>query len=106
MSEPYIPNAREAVIAYFGRDTRGNLRCYCVTCNDASPLASAHKVYGDLIADETHGNEACDGCGVELLKLSQLCQAEHDAQQAKWAKQPITALVEYGIAAFPRCRIY
>lgn len=111
MSETYIPNARDAVVAYFGRNARGNLRCYCVRCNDESPLTNASKIYGDLYValgdrDRAYDEDRCDVCGVTLLQLSQMCQAEHDEQQARWARGPITDLVEYGVRTSPRCRIY
>ena len=116
-NEVYIPNARDAVIAYFGRNASGNLRCYCVTCNDKSPLTDAHKVYGDLDFAEplTNGRgsydswdtcDQCEVCWTSLLKLSQMCQREHDEQQARFARGPTLALVEYGVTAAIRCRVY
>jgi hypothetical protein len=116
-NEQYIPRARDAVVAYFGRNTAGNLRVHCITCCDEHPLTDPRKVYGDLDQPGplTHGrgsygsDDTCDQCEVcwtSLLKLSQMCQAEHDEQQARWSKGPITHLVEYGVTAAPRCRIY
>ncbi len=117
MTERYIPTARDAVIAYFGRNPAGNLRCYCVMCNDAEPLAQASAVYGDPGASEPaslavgHWGsadtcEACEACGVSLRALSRRCQEEHDAQQARWARGPITHVVEMGMVGAVRCRIY
>ena len=112
MSDAYIPNTRDATIAWFGRNPAGNWRQHCCRCNDDTPLTEAARVYGDLYvaepAPEGHvaPSDVCDVCGVTLLALSQSCQAEHDAQQARWARGPVTGLVEYGITAFPRCRIY
>jgi hypothetical protein len=115
--EEYIPSARDAVVAYFGRNARGNLRCYCVRCNDTDPLTDAHKVYGDCSAPEPtslavgHWGsddtcEACEACGIALVALSKACQSEHDAQQARWARLPITHVVEMGMVGAVRCRIY
>ncbi len=117
MSEAYIPNARDAVIAYFGRNPAGNLRCYCVTCNDAEPLTDANKVYGDLNYAEplAHGKgsydswdtcDQCEVCWVSLLSLSQSCQREHDEQQARFRRGPITYVVEMGMPGAIRCRVY
>lgn len=117
MTEQYISNARDAVVAYFGRNPAGNLRCYCVRCNDAEPLSDAAKVYGDLDTPEPlslavgHWGtvdtcEACDACSVSLRELSRRCQAEHDEQQARWARAPITHVVEMGMLGMVRCRIY
>lgn len=111
MSETYVPGARDAVVAYFGRDARRNLRCYCVRCNDAAPLTDASKVYGDLYVSEGDvesmpDEDVCDACGVALLELSRMCQREHDEQQARWARKSITHVVEMGMVGDVRCRIY
>ena len=117
MGEAYIPNARDAVVAYFGRNASGNLRCHCVRCNDAAPLTDANAVYGDLDQPEplTNGRgsygswdtcDQCEVCWASLLELSRACQREHDEQQARWARGPVTDLVEYGTRTSPRCRIY
>jgi len=117
MSEQYIPNARDAVIAYFGRNQAGNLRCYCVRCNDSEPLTDAVKVYGDLDQPEplTHGRgsygswdtcDQCEVCWTSLLELSRRCQAEHDEQQKRFARGPITHVVEMGMVGAIRCRVY
>ncbi len=117
MSAEYIPSARDAVVAYFGQNSSGNLRCYCVRCNDESPLSDASRIYGDLSYPEPislavghwgseDSAEACDVCRVTLLSLSRQCQSEHDAQQAEWARGPITHVVECGIRGAVRCRIY
>jgi hypothetical protein len=111
--EQYIPNARDAVIAYFGRTSYGALRVHCVRCNEVSPLADASKVYGDLYVAEPapvgqcDDGEECDMCRVRLLALSQACQQEHDEQQARWARvaRP-TVMIEYGVPAAIRCRVY
>jgi len=119
MTEAYIPNARDATVGFFGRTSGGVLRCYCVTCNDKSPLGSygpggtigPDRIYGDIYVPTGEHNrvaddERCDSCGVTFLTLSEMCQREHDEQQARWARGPVTALVEYGIRAGVRCRIY
>lgn len=117
MSETYIPNARDAVIAYFGRNASGNLRCYCVRCNDESPLTDARPVYGDLNYPEplAHGRgsydswdtcDQCEVCWTSLRSLSESCQREHDEQQARFARGPITHVVEMGMVGQVRCRIY
>ena len=111
MSAAYIPSARDAVIAYFGRNHLGFLRCYCVRCNDLTPLASADRIYGDLYVPtgpdgRAEDSQECDACGVQLLDLSRACQAEHDAQQAEWARGPVTHVVEMGMVGAVRCRIY
>ena len=100
------------MIAYFGGTPDNRWRCYCVRCHDVTPLRDAAKVYGDLYVAEPASEgrmddgEECDMCGVRLLDLSRSCQREHDEQQARWARLPIVALVEYGVSAGPRCRIY
>ena len=117
VSETYIPNARDAVIAYFGRNHTGNLRCYCVRCNDAEPLTDASKVYGDLDQPEplTNGRgsygswdtcDQCEVCWVSLLSLSQSCQQEHDEQQERFRRGPITHVIEMGMTGAIRCRVY
>lgn len=117
MNEPYVPSARDAVVAYFGRNLSGNLRCYCVRCNDSEPLTDASKVYGDLDQPGplTHGRgsygsddtcDQCEVCWVSLLELSQRCQVEHDEQQARFARGPITHVVEMGMVGAIRCRVY
>jgi hypothetical protein len=109
MSEAYIPSARQSVIAYCGYTTDGRYRRFCVTCCDASPLTDAHKIYGDLYTpgpENVSDRDDCECCGVSLLSLSQQCQREHDEQQARWARGPVLALVEYGIPAAVRCRVY
>jgi hypothetical protein len=107
----YIPNASQATVGYFGRNHGGNLRAYCVKCNDTQQLAEAARIYGDLYVAsgplETMAPEdECDECGVTFLSLSQACQAEHEAQQAEWSRQPITHVVEMGMVGDVRCRIY
>ena len=115
--EKYIPSARDAVVAYFGRNTAGNLRCHCVRCCDEHPLTDASKVYGDTDQPEpmTHGRgsygswdtcDQCEVCWTSLRQLSRMCQAEHDEQQARWARGPITHVVEMGVPGMVRCRIY
>ncbi len=117
VTEAYIPNARDAVIAYFGRNADGNLRCHCVRCNDTSPLTDARKVYGDTNIPEpltygrgSYGNwdtcDQCEMCWTSLLALSQSCQREHDEQQARFARGPITHVIEMGMVSDIRCRIY
>lgn len=114
MSEPeaYIPSARDATVAYAGWTPDRRYRCYCVRCHDDTPLTDAARVYGDLYVAEpsplgsVDDGERCDRCDVALLDLSRQCQADHDAQQARFARQPVHALVEYGIPAAIRCRVY
>lgn len=104
MSETYVPTPRDAVIAYFGRNEAGNLRCYCVRCNEAAPLTEPSKIYGDLSYDTS---DQCESCLASLLALSQACQREHDEQQARWARTSApTVLIEYGIPAAIQCRVY
>lgn len=118
--ETYTPSARDAVIAYFGRNAQGNLRQFCVRCNDVAPLtgdecrAGPHKIHGDLITDgdltqRVEDGEACDCYGVTFLQLSTMCQQEHDEQQARWSrksKADSNVLIEYGVRALIRCRVY
>lgn len=101
MSERYIPHACDAVIAYC--DATG--RVHCVACCDRLSLEmpADHRVYGD-IHDSTESN--CDTCGQSLLSLSLSCEREHDEQQARFAKGPVTHLVEMGMIGMVRCRIY
>lgn len=100
-ADKYIPNARDAVVGYC--DKLGYVRC--VTCCDrlGTEMRRGHEVYGDLV-DTTES--ACDSCGVTFLALSESCQREHDEQQAKWARGPITHVVEMGMVGAVRCRIY
>lgn len=112
--EPYIPNARDAVVAFCGWTDEGTYRAYCVTCHDKTPLKEHErgKIYGDLYVsegplDRVDDGDRCDRCGVTFLSLSQRCQAEHDEQQRQWARysRP-TVLIEYGIPGAIRCRVY
>jgi len=109
---PYIPNARDAVIAYCGWNEAGCYRAYCVTCHDKAALKDPRKIYGDLYVaegplDRMDDGDKCDWCGVTFLSLSQRCQLEHDEQQRQWSRvsRP-TVLLEYGIPGDVRCRIY
>lgn len=114
--EEYIPSARDAIVGYFGRTASGVLRSYCVTCNDKLPLGGydghgPDRVYGDLYVasgrlDRMTEDGACDECGVTFLSLSESCQREHDEQQTRWARGPITHVVEMGMVGAVRCRIY
>lgn len=119
MTEAYIPNARDATVGLFGRNSSGLLRAHCVTCNDRDPLqAEIQRIYGDLYVQDTgrenspHGIDRmnsdgrCDLCKVTFLSLSERCQAEHDDQQARWARLPVTHVVEMGMIGAVRCRIY
>ncbi len=113
MSDHYIPNARDAVIAYVGGNTSGRYRLHCCTCLTEHPLASAQRIYGgDYYVSEGPWDRAseadqCDICGVTLQSLSERCQREHDEQQARWARTAApTMLVEYGVQAAIRCRVY
>jgi hypothetical protein len=115
--EKYIPSARDAVMGYFGRDPSGHLRQQCVTCCDAAPLTDSSRIYGDLYVsdgpdlgpgtiDLMNSDGACDMCGVTFLSLSEQCQREHDEQQSRWARLPVTHVVEMGMVGAVRCRIY
>lgn len=113
MTDEYIPSARNAIVAYFGRNAAGNLRTHCNSCIDKGHvLTDASKIHGDLyiptgdrsLAEE---DECCEVCGVALLALSRSCQQEHDEQQARWARASrVDHLLEYGIAGAVRCRVY
>lgn len=105
--EKYIPSARDAVVGYFGRTSSGNLRAQCVTCNDKYPLTDTRPIYGDLyVSDGPSVDRSCDTCSVTFLALSEQCQREHDDQQARWARLPVTHVVEMGMVGAVRCRIY
>lgn len=111
MDEIYIPNARNSVIGLFGRNSHGWFRAKCVCCNDECPLTDSDKIYGDLYVASGPRNRAepedcCDICGVAFIALSEQCQAEHDAQQLRFARQPIHVAIEYGIQTAIRCRVY
>lgn len=111
MTETYIPSARDTIIAYHGRSPAGGWRTRCVTCMEIESLAHASPVYGDLyVPDGPDGRvpegEECEMCGSSLLAISRCAQDEHDAQQARFARLPVTHLVEYGIPGAVRCRIY
>jgi hypothetical protein len=103
--EEYIPSARDAVVGYFGRNSSGNLRSLCVRCNDATPLTDTSRIYGDLYVSGGP-DRSCDTCSVTFLSLSEQCQRDHDDQQSRWAKLPITHVVEMGMIGAVRCRIY
>lgn len=114
---PYVPAARDAAIGYMGTNEGGRRSTFrCMTCVDAAPLAHAERHFGH---DHRHfarietGEmddcaDACDRCGVTTLDLSQRCQAEHEAQQERWERlaRGVLTLVEYGVTANPRCRVY
>ena len=108
----YIPSARDAVVARFGRSEAGCLRCFCVYCLDAGhTLTDVHDVYGDLYVPtgpdgRADDDQTCDVCSLSLLTISQAFQRDHDAQQAAWARQPVTHVVEMGMVGAVRCRIY
>jgi len=115
--EEYIPSARDAVVGYFGRNSSGNLRWQCVTCNDKHPLTDTSRIYGDLYVsggpdlgpgstDRIDDLRRCDTCSVTFLSLSEQCQRDHDDQQSRWAKLPVTHVVEMGMIGAVRCRIY
>lgn len=120
-TEKYIPSARDTTFGRFGRDSYGFLRQHCNNCHDKHPLAGydgrtePDRIIGErdldsMGTDQNSGSvdvtDACDVCGVLFIEIAKQCQREHDEQQARWAKQPVTALVEYGIPAGVRCRIY
>jgi len=117
--EPYKASARVSTVAYFGRNAGARLlRTHCVTCCDDHPLTSddgtgpPHRVYGDLfVPDGPEGSvpddERCDICNVSILALSQMCQAEHEEQQARWARTiPVHTVEEMGCVSAIRCRVY
>lgn len=100
-TETYVPHARDAVVA---RTNRLGVVA-CVTCLDRRPDPTlTEPVYGDL--HPTDPNEYCAGCGTTLLSLSESCEREHQEQQARWAKGPITHVIEMGVVGPVRCRIY
>jgi hypothetical protein len=101
--EQHIPPASGAVMGFFGRNESGYFRSKCVTCNDKAPLTDTSRIWGDRWHD--HG-DACDVCGVSFFTLSVQCQAEHDAQQRRFASQANTMLNEYGIVSRALCRIF
>lgn len=117
-TEEYIPSARDATVGYFGRDSLGRCRAQCVTCCDTAPLTDTQRIYGDLYVSDCTGltavwphcransDGACDACSVTFLSLSESCQREHDEQQARWARGPVTHVVEMGMVGAVRCRIY
>lgn len=116
-AEEYIPSARDAIVGYFGRNSSRNLRSLCVTCNDRHPLTDTSRIYGDLYVsdgpdlgpgtiDRMSPDGRCDICGVTFLSLSEQCQREHDEQQARWSRLPVTHVVEMGMVGAVRCRIY
>lgn len=126
-SETYVGPSRGSVIGYVGTTAAGRVCTFrCVVCSDASPLRGDHgrpapeRFYGEdhrefaRLFDEQASRggadwylgEACDSCRATTLDLSMRCHAEHDAQQARWSRGPVLALVEYGIPAGVRCRVY
>lgn len=117
--EAYIPNARDSIVGYFGKTPHGVLRAYCVRCHDKAPITGygpdgqhgPDRIYGDLYVatgerSRMEPSEYCDMCGVTFLSLSESCQREHDDQQARFARQPVHYLNEYGVRALIRCRVY
>lgn len=118
MSDTYIPNARDTIVGYFGA-SGSVLRQHCVKCNDKDPLTSygpgatkaPYRIFGDLYVatgdmDRIGSEGCCDRCGVSFLTLSLTCQREHDEQQARFARQPVHVVVEYGVRTAVRCRVY
>jgi hypothetical protein len=112
---PYVAGARDSTIARFGRSAAGWLRCHCLTCLDEHPLAGydgraePDRVYGDMLTtvDRLAEDAACDMCGVLLADLAARCQEAHDEQQRRWARtRGAVQLVEYGVVATCRCRVY
>jgi hypothetical protein len=118
-TEAYIPSARDATVGFYGHTGYGT-RARCVRCNDKNPLiddAHRQRIYGDLYCsqaeycDQWHIDRieaccACEMCGATFLALSRQCQREHDEQQARWVRGPITHVVEMGMPGAVRCRIY
>lgn len=110
-AEPYISNARDAIVAYCGGSS-GCYRTRCVTCFDATPLTDPDRVYGDCYVPtgplgSVDDTEACDTCGVTIADLSARCQREHDDQQRRWARESrIDHVIEMGMVAAVRCRVY
>lgn len=104
----------KVIVAYFGRTSYGVLHTHCVTCCDKYPLSGydgrdqPDRVYGDpdFYAGDSHSDDDCHQCGVSLRDLSERCQREHAEQQARFARLPVLALVEYGVPAAVRCRVY
>jgi hypothetical protein len=111
MTEKYIPNARDQIIAYFGRNEAGNLRMYCTPCRSKHPLTDEHKVWGDRYVstgdiDRADEGDRCDVCGITLAELSIDAQAQHDDQQERFRRCPITHVIEMGMVGAIRCRVY
>jgi hypothetical protein len=116
-TEEYIPNARDATMGFYGQTGYG-YRARCVRCHDKHPLVSnVQRIYGDLYCseakecdawhiDRVDAGYACELCGVTFQALSEQCQREHDEQQARWARLPVTHVVEMGMVGAVRCRIY
>lgn len=111
-SDVYIPTARDAVIGRFGRNAARNLRAHCNACLDEHPLTDSSPIYGDLQppagpAFMAEHEPSCEVCGITFLSLSESCQREHDEQQYQWSRTSAThVLIEYGIPAMIRCRVY
>ena len=107
-TEAYIPTPRQAVIGVFGFYVDGirRYRSYCHACNDRNPLEVESKIYGGKPGTgENVGS--CDACGVTWERLSELCQRDHDEQQARWARTSApTELHEMGCVSGIRCRVY
>ena len=104
-ADEYIPNAREAVIGYFGGNHNNACRERCVKCSDVEPLTDPRPVYGGYSDDEVPYE--CDHCGISFGTLSAMCQAEHDEQQARWARESrVEYVIEMGATAAIRCRVY
>lgn len=56
--------------------------------------------------DPACSDPECSTCGVSILALSARCQREHEDQQARWARARVGVIVEYGVQAELRCRVY
>lgn len=99
--EQYIASARDSIIAYC--DRLGYV--HCVTCCDKLNLTRdpSYRVYGDTY--DTSGSR-CDHCYIPLASLSESCQREHDEQQDRWSRLPVTHVVEMGMVSAIRCRVY
>jgi hypothetical protein len=119
--EEYIPHARDSVVGRFGRTPWGVFRSYCnrclasgSECHGYDGRTESDRVFGDMMTSWSNGSgdmlpdsEECDACRVPLATLAAQCEAEHRLQQARWARSSApTVLVEYGIPAMVRCRVY
>lgn len=101
MDSTKLSPANWSIVAYFGRNADGNLRCYCTRCNNTAPLSGARQVYGD-----TNSEDICDYCGASLRQISVACQADYEARQGLWSRGAVTHVIEQGLAGALRCKVF